>query len=82
MAATEAPKQAIWLQKLLEEITEKSFKLVMICIDNKSVIALTKNLVFHGRSKLIHKRYHFKRECVGNEQRFSMYQTWSKEQKF
>ena len=68
MTATEAAKQAIWLQELMEEITEKSCKKVMICIDNKSAIALTKNPVFHGRSKHIHKRYHFIRECVENEQ--------------
>ena len=29
---------------------------------------LLKNLVFHGRSKHIHKRFHFIRECVENEQ--------------
>ena len=37
-------------------------------IDNKSAIALTKNPVFHGRSKHIHKRYHFIRECIDNDQ--------------
>ncbi|GKD19223.1 ribonuclease H-like domain, reverse transcriptase, RNA-dependent DNA polymerase, partial [Tanacetum coccineum] len=31
-------------------------------------IALSKNPVFHGRSKHIHTRYHFIRECVENEQ--------------
>ena len=40
----------------------------MIHINNKSAIALTKNLVFHGRSKHIHKCYHFIRECVENGQ--------------
>ena len=68
MAATEAAKQAIWLQELLEEVTENEVQKVMIRIDNKSAIALTKNPVFHGRSKHIHKRYHFIRECVENEQ--------------
>lgn len=68
MAATEAAKQAIWLQELLEEVTERKVQKVMIHIDNKSAIALTKNPVFHGRSKHIHKRYHFIRECVENEQ--------------
>lgn len=68
MAATEAAKQAIWLQELLEEITETACDWVKICIDNKSAIALTKNPVFHGRSKHIHKRYHFIRECVENNQ--------------
>ena len=37
-------------------------------IDNISAISLTKNPVFHGRSKLIHTRYHFIRECVENGQ--------------
>ena len=40
----------------------------MIHIDNRSAIALTKNHVFHGRIKHIHKRYHFIRECVENGQ--------------
>jgi len=39
-----------------------------IYIDNKSAIELTKNPVFHGRSKHIHRRYHFIQECVENEQ--------------
>ena len=68
MAATEAAKQEIWLQELLEEITEKSCKRVTIYIDNRSAIALTKKHVFHGRSKHIHKQYHFIRKCVENEQ--------------
>jgi len=66
MAATEAAKQAIWLQELLEEVSEKPCNKVMIRLDNKSAIALTKNPVFHGRSKHIHKRYHFIRECIEN----------------
>ena len=66
MAATEAAKQAIWLQDLLSEIIGKPCERVVIYIDNKSAIALTKNPVFHGRSKHIHRRYHFIRECVDN----------------
>ena len=66
MAATEAAKQAIWLQDLLSEIIGKPCEKVVIYIDNKSAIALTKNPVFHGRSKHIHRRYHFIRECVDN----------------
>ena len=66
MAATDAAKQAIWPQDLLEEITGIKSKVVSIMIDNKSAIALRKNPVFHGRSKHIHRRYHFIRECVHN----------------
>lgn len=68
MAATEATKQAIWLQELFAEITWRECERVTIRIDNKSAIALTKNPVFHGRSKHIHMRYHFIRECIENEQ--------------
>lgn len=53
MAATEAAKQAIWLQELLAEVMEESCEKVVVRIDNKSAIALTKNPVFHGRSNII-----------------------------
>ena len=68
MAATEAAKQAIWLQELFGEVLNEACKRVMIRVDNRSAIALTKNHVFHGRSKHIHRRFHFIRECVENEQ--------------
>ena len=68
MAATEAAKQAIWLQELLSEITCSECERVTIRVDNKSAISLTKNHVFHGRSKHIHRIYHFIRECVENGQ--------------
>ena len=35
-----------------------------IFVDNKSAIALAKNLVYHDRTKHIDTRYHFIRECV------------------
>lgn len=68
MAVTEAAKQAIWLQELFAEVVGRKSKRVTIRINNKSAIALTKNPVFHGRSKHIHRRFHFIRECVENEQ--------------
>ena len=68
MAATEAAKQAIWLQELLSEVVNKESRRVTLHVDNKSAIQLAKNPVFHGRSKHIHRRFHFIRECVENEQ--------------
>ena len=59
MAATEAAKQAIWLQELFSEVVGEDCKRVTIRVDNKSAIALTRNPVFHGRSKHIHRRFHF-----------------------
>ena len=41
---------------------------VTLFVDNKSAIALMKNLVFHGRSKHIDTRFHIIRECVENGQ--------------
>lgn len=68
MAATAAACQAIWLQDLLHEVTGWEQESVKLLVDNQSAIALTKNPVFHGRSKHIQKKYHFIRECVENEQ--------------
>ena len=67
MAATEAARQAIWLQDLLGEITGAVYNKTVIRIDNRSAIALSKNPVFHGCSKHIHSRYHFISECVERE---------------
>ena len=64
LAGTEAAKQAIWLQELLSEVMDQAVEKAVIRIDNQSAIALTKNPVFHGRSKYIHSMYHFIRECV------------------
>lgn len=64
MAATAASCQAVWLGKLLSQITDENINPVVIYIDNKSPIDLAKTLVFHGRSKHIDIRYHFIRECI------------------
>lgn len=52
MAETEANKQAIWLQELIGDIIGKACEKVVIQIDNKSAIALAKNMVFHGRTNI------------------------------
>lgn len=67
MAATEAAKQAVWLEELLSEVMNEVCIRVIIRVDNKSAIQLARNPVFHGRSKHIHRRFHFIRECVENE---------------
>ena len=35
-----------------------------IYVDNKSVIDLAKNIVYHDRAKLINTCYHFIQECI------------------
>ena len=37
-------------------------------MDNKSAIALAKNLVFHDKSKHINTRYHFLRDCIAKNE--------------
>ena len=68
MAATEAAKQAVWLQDLISEITNRKIEKTLIHVDNKSAIALAKNPVFHRQSKHIHKRIHFIREKVEQDE--------------
>ncbi|KAI3798378.1 hypothetical protein L1987_33653 [Smallanthus sonchifolius] len=67
MAATAAACQALWLKRLLSEITGLKEEKITIKVDNISAITLMKNPVFHGRSKHIDTRYHFIRECVEND---------------
>ena len=63
MTITEAVKEAIWLQELLEEhyISQRS---VTIHCDSMSAIYLAKNQVFHARTKHIDVRYHFVRDVL------------------
>ena len=68
MAATATTCHAIWLDNVLSQITDEGSVPVMLYIDNKSVIDLTKNPVFHGRSKHIDIRLHFIWQCVESEE--------------
>ncbi|XP_030448469.1 uncharacterized mitochondrial protein AtMg00810-like [Syzygium oleosum] len=60
--------QAIWLHLMFAELRHKQKHPTMINCDNKSAIALAKNLVFHGRSKHIDIKYHFIRDLVKSEE--------------
>ncbi|KAL8122119.1 hypothetical protein AgCh_018748 [Apium graveolens] len=62
--ATAAACQAIWLWNVLKQITGETIEPVVIYIDKKSAIDLSKNTTFYGRNKHIDVRYHFIRECV------------------
>jgi hypothetical protein len=56
--------QAVWLARLLADMTETKSEAPELKIDNQSAIALCKNPVFHDRSKHIDVHYHFLWECV------------------
>ncbi|KAJ9552133.1 hypothetical protein OSB04_016178 [Centaurea solstitialis] len=66
MATTSIACQVVCLRGLLGDITGWALEEVVIRVDNKYVIALMKNPVFHGRSKYIDTRFHFIRECIEN----------------
>nr|GEX70827.1 ribonuclease H-like domain, reverse transcriptase, RNA-dependent DNA polymerase [Tanacetum cinerariifolium] len=66
IAATRAACQALWLKRLISELTGWEEKRITLKVDNILAIALVKNLVFHRRSKHIDIRYHFIHECVEN----------------
>ncbi|KAK2996001.1 hypothetical protein RJ640_019468 [Escallonia rubra] len=68
VAATSTVFHAIWLRSLLKELSFIQDESTQIYVDNKSAIALAKNLVFHDQSKHIDIRYHFIRESIANKQ--------------
>ncbi|KAM2761386.1 hypothetical protein COP1_025857 [Malus domestica] len=63
MAVTEAIKEAIWLQGLLDDLGVQQDHVDVHC-DNQSVIHLAKNQVHHARTKHIDVRFHFVREVI------------------
>ncbi|KAG8657524.1 hypothetical protein MANES_03G075182v8 [Manihot esculenta] len=64
IAATTGTCQGTWISRLLHELIGWKTNKFELRVDNKSAIALTKNPVYHNRSKHIHIKFHFLRECV------------------
>ncbi|CAL9007073.1 unnamed protein product, partial [Prunus brigantina] len=63
MAVTEAIKEAIWLQGLLDDLGVQQDHVDVHC-DSQSAIYLAKNQVHHARTKHIDVRFHFVREII------------------
>nr|GEW09586.1 retrotransposon protein, putative, Ty1-copia subclass [Tanacetum cinerariifolium] len=63
MALTKAVKEAIWLRGLLEKLGVEVNTMAVNC-DNQGAIHLSRNHVFHERTKHINMRYHFIREVL------------------
>jgi hypothetical protein len=66
VAATSASCQAVWLRRILKDMSHTEKDPTPIFCDNTSAIALSKNHVFHKKSKHIDTRFHFIRELVNN----------------
>lgn len=67
MAMTEAFKEAIWLQGLLDDLGVVRNQLDVHC-DSMSVIHLAKNQVHHARTKHINVCYRFIRDILAENQ--------------
>jgi hypothetical protein len=65
IAATTTTCQGIWLSRLLAEFKgDEGAEPFTLKIDNQSAIQLSRNPVFHDRSKHINTKFHFIRQCV------------------
>ncbi|GKV50375.1 hypothetical protein SLEP1_g57082 [Rubroshorea leprosula] len=65
MAITEAVKEALWLKGLVSDLGVEQNEIMVFC-DSQSAIHLTKNTMYHERTKHIQVRYHFVREVISN----------------
>jgi hypothetical protein len=63
MAVSESAKEAIWLRGLYSKLCGISSCVTIHC-DSKSSICLTKDQMFHERTKHIDIKYHFIRDVI------------------
>lgn len=64
VSASDAACEAIWLRRILNDVEQVEKGPTTILCDNMSAIAMTKNPVFHSRTKHIELRHHFIRDLV------------------
>ena len=64
VATTTTSCQGIWLARLIRELMNEEMICMMLMVNNKSAIALSKNHLFHNRSKHIETKFHFIRTCL------------------
>jgi hypothetical protein len=64
--ATSTSCQVEWLRRILNDMSHTEKEPTPIFCDNTSTIALSKNHVFHKKSKHIDTRFHFIRKLVNN----------------
>jgi hypothetical protein len=64
ITTTTTATQVLWLSRMLAKLLSRKVGVVEMKVDNKSALALAKNPVFHERSRQIHIKYHFIRDCL------------------
>jgi hypothetical protein len=65
-ALSDSCKEGLWLRHLLTELRLRPDTAIPLHVDNEGAEALALNPEHHARTKHIHARYHFIRECVQN----------------
>eukprot|EP00253_Pinus_taeda_P007268 PITA_07268 len=66
VAATATACQAVGMRRMLRSLCQEQAKRTVIFCDNSSAIALSKNSLFHKRTKHIDTRFHYIGELVSN----------------
>ena len=66
MAVTEAIKETLWLRGLFGELTLQQGVTTIFC-DSQSAIHLTKDQMYHERTKHIDVKYHFIRDVIADK---------------
>jgi len=64
IATCEFSREAVWLRKLLSDLFAGPLAPTTIHCDNTICIRLSEDLVFHGKTKHINKKYHYIRKLV------------------
>ncbi|CAN0872391.1 Retrovirus-related Pol polyprotein from transposon TNT 1-94, partial [Linum grandiflorum] len=59
----EAGKEFLWLKRFLQELGLEQSEYVVFC-DSQSVIDLSRNTMYHSRTKYIDVRYHWLRDVI------------------
>ena len=68
VAATGTSCQAVWMQRMLKGLEQNPQEPPTVFCDNNSTISLSKNHMFHKKTKHIDTRYNFIRELVNNKE--------------
>ena len=65
IAASEAVKETLWLRGLISELLQvKELKTTVIHCDSQSAVSLSKNQVYHERTKHVDVKYHLIRDMI------------------
>ena len=63
IAATKAGKEMLWMKQFLQELDLKQRDYIVHCY-SQSAIDLSKNTMYHARTKHIDVRYHWIRKAI------------------